>query len=73
MSGKAVRETLAALGVIAWMVFVGLELRQSNVQARAASYQAIGIATAELHRRFACSHTDLEAVMRGRKTPVEER
>ena len=52
MSGKAIRETLAALGVIASMVFVGMEIRTSNVQARAAAYQAIGIATAEWHDRF---------------------
>jgi len=47
MSGKAIRETLAVLGVTASMVFVGLEIRQSNMQARAAAYQAIGIATSE--------------------------
>ena len=46
MSGKAVRETLGFLVVVASLVFVGLEIRQSNVQARAAAYQAIGIATA---------------------------
>ena len=50
MSGKSsMRDTVAALGVIASMVFVGWELRQSNVQARAAAYQEIGIATAEFH------------------------
>ena len=32
MSGKALRETLTALGVIASMAFVGWEIRQSNVQ-----------------------------------------
>jgi len=52
LSGKAVRETLAALGVIASMVFVGLQIRASNVQARAAAYQAIGISTSEFHRGF---------------------
>ena len=52
MSGKAIRETLAALGVIASMVFVGLQIRASNVQARAAAYQAIGISTSEFHRGF---------------------
>ena len=50
MSGKAGRETLGMLGVIASMIFVGFEIRQSNVQARAAAYQAIGVATAEFHR-----------------------
>ena len=48
MSGKAIRETLTALGVIATMVFVGWEIRTSNMQARAAAYQAIGAATAEI-------------------------
>ncbi len=47
MSGKTIRETLAALGVIASMIFVGTEIRQSNAQARAAAYQAIGVATAD--------------------------
>lgn len=47
MSGKAIRETLAALGVIASMVFVGFQIQQSNTLARAAAYQAIGIASAE--------------------------
>ncbi len=30
MSGKAIRETLAALGVSASVVFVGLEIRQNT-------------------------------------------
>ena len=34
MSGKAIPETLAALGVIASMVFVGLEIRQNNLLAQ---------------------------------------
>lgn len=52
MSGTALRETLAALGVIISMAFVGMQIRESNVQARAAAYQAIGIATSEFHRSF---------------------
>lgn len=47
MTARTVRESLAALGVIASLVFVGWEIRQSNMQARAAAYQSIGIATAE--------------------------
>ena len=39
MSGKAVRETLAALGVIASLVFVGLEVRQNSLSVQAATYQ----------------------------------
>ena len=46
MTGKTLRDTLAAAGVIASLIFVGLEIRQSNAQARAAAYQTIGTATA---------------------------
>jgi hypothetical protein len=46
MSMKSVGEALTALGVIASLVFVGAEIRQSNAQAKAAAYQAIGTATA---------------------------
>ena len=49
MTGKAVRESLAALGVVASLIFVGLEVRASTAQARAAAYQEIGLATAGLH------------------------
>jgi len=52
MSGRKVSEVLAAAGVIGSMLFVGQELRQSNIQAKAAAYQAIGIATAEYHSDF---------------------
>ncbi len=41
MSGKAIRETLAALGVIASMVFVGLEIQQNNKLARGQARQAL--------------------------------
>ena len=49
---KTPGEILAALGVIGSMAFVGLQIRESNIQARAAAYQAIGIATSEFHRSF---------------------
>ncbi len=52
MSSRTVRQTVAAAGVIISMAFVGMQIRQSNIQARAAAYQAIGIATAEFHRGF---------------------
>ena len=39
MSGKAIRETLAALGVIASMVFVELEIRQNTAVARGQTRQ----------------------------------
>jgi hypothetical protein len=47
LSGKLVAEALAAVGVIASLLFVGVQIRQSNTQAKAAAYQAIGAATAE--------------------------
>jgi hypothetical protein len=46
------RETVAVLGVVASMGFVGWQIRQSNVQARAAAYQEIGLATAQTHLMF---------------------
>ncbi len=46
MSTKTIRETLAALGIVASLVFVGYEIQQNTVAARAAAYQAVGIATA---------------------------
>jgi len=49
---RAVGETIATIGVIASMAFVGMQIRESNVQARAAAYAAIGIATSEFHRSF---------------------
>jgi hypothetical protein len=48
MSGKALQETLGFLAVVAGLVFVGLELRQSNVQARAATRQALANASIEV-------------------------
>jgi hypothetical protein len=47
-----IRQSVAAAGVVASLAFVGLQIRQSNIQARAAAYQAIGIATSEFHRGF---------------------
>ena len=41
MSGKAIRETLGFIAVVASLVFVGLEIRQNNVQARAAARQGL--------------------------------
>lgn len=52
MSGKTLREALATVGVIISLVFVGMQIRESNIQARAAAYQAIGIATAQFHMSF---------------------
>jgi hypothetical protein len=43
---KNIFEAVALVTIVASLIFLGLEIRQSNVQARAAAYQAIGIATA---------------------------
>ena len=48
MSGKAVRETLAALGVIASLVFVGWEIRQNTAATRGQTRQALADASREL-------------------------
>ena len=42
MSGKAIRETIGFIGVVASLVFVGFEVRQNTVSARAAAYQEMG-------------------------------
>ena len=52
MSRKAMRESIGVLAVVGSLVFVGLEIRASNVQARAAAYQAFGIAQAEWLLQF---------------------
>jgi len=52
MSGETIRQTFAVLGVIGSLAFVGFQVHESNRQARAAAYQAIGIATSEFHRSF---------------------
>ena len=53
MSGKAIRETLGFLAVVASLVFVGWEIGQNTLVARAAAIQEIGIATAENWRDIA--------------------
>jgi len=52
MSIRSIRQTSAVLGVIGSLAFVGFQVHESNRQARAAAYQAIGIATSEFHRSF---------------------
>jgi len=60
MSSRTVRQTLAAAGVIASLAFVGMQIRESNIQARAAAYREIGISTAEFHRGFNARMNRLE-------------
>jgi hypothetical protein len=47
MSGRAVRETVGLLAVVAGRVFVGWEIRQSTIASRAAAYQTLGIAAGQ--------------------------
>ena len=50
MPGRSVREigeAVALLGVVASLVFVGIELRQTRIAAQATAYQELGIAVAE--------------------------
>ncbi|MEM8982130.1 MAG: hypothetical protein AAGC71_03830 [Pseudomonadota bacterium] len=49
-SYKNALEIIGIFGVLLSLIFVGLEIRDSNRQARAAAYQAIGIATSEFHQ-----------------------
>ena len=49
MSRQEVLEAVGVMAVVASLVFVGWQIRQSNIQARAAAYQAIGIATSQYH------------------------
>ncbi len=49
---KAYVELFGILGIVVSLVFVGIELRNSNLQARAAAFQTIGIATSEFHQNF---------------------
>ncbi len=48
MSGKAVRESIGFVGVVASLVFVGLEVRQNTVSARAAAYQDMGSSISDI-------------------------
>ena len=47
MSGKAIRESVGFIAVVAGLAFVGLEIQQNNKLAQAAAYQEIGFYTAE--------------------------
>lgn len=47
-SFREAAEFVAIVGVVVSLVFVGLELRENRIAARAAAYQEIGIAQADL-------------------------
>ncbi len=47
---KSYVELVGIFGILVSLIFVGIELRNSNLQARAAAFQTIGIATSEFHQ-----------------------
>jgi len=65
MSTKALGEILAAIGLIASLLFVGYEIRQNTISARASAYQAIGVATAAA---FDSQTHDRQFLVIGQKT-----
>ena len=55
MSGKAVRETLGFLAVVASMVFVGAEIRQNTAAIRGQTRQALNVDYREWQMTMASS------------------
>ena len=53
MSGRAIRETLGFLGVVASLAFVGLEIRQNTMVARAQARQVLADASVSLFNALA--------------------
>ena len=47
---KSYVELVGIFGILVSLIFVAIELRNSNLQARAAAFQTIGIATSEFHQ-----------------------
>jgi hypothetical protein len=48
VASKTVKEFLGVTGVVASLIFVGVEIRQNTVAARAAAYQAMGEGISEV-------------------------
>jgi len=46
-SKKSIRETLTGASIVASLIFVGYEIQQNTIAARASAYQSLGIATAQ--------------------------
>ena len=69
MSRKSIGEALGVLGVIASLGFVGMELRQSNIEARAAAFQGIGAQLNEFHQ-FVASDSTLNRLYLERRSPT---
>ena len=60
---NGVKETLGFAAVVASLVFVGFEIRESNIQARAAAYQELGLGVSESWATMA-QHRDLNSLVR---------
>ena len=71
MSGKTIRDTLAALGVIASLVFVGLEIRQNTIAVRGATFQDLTSAGGEYMRAMAHNPEASALWIKARQTPEE--
>jgi hypothetical protein len=76
MTAKSIGEALAAIGVIASLIFVAWEVRQNSeeirqntIQSRATAYQAIGLASASAHNDLAHDRSIIENVFM--KAPAE--
>jgi hypothetical protein len=65
---KRLIEVVGVVAVIASLVFVGYEIRQNTIAARAAAYQAIGVATASAWDSTAHDQQFLEVLY---KTPED--
>ena len=64
VGGRAVAEGVAAVGVIVSLVFVGFEVRQNTVAARAQAYQEIGLVVAQSWHDDASNPALLEIIQR---------
>jgi len=47
VSVRTLGESIAVLGVVLSLIFVGMELRQNTIASRSAAFQELGIATAQ--------------------------
>ena len=63
---KNIFEAVGMAAIVASLILLGLEIRQSNVQARASAYQAIGIAIAAA---FDSAAHDRQFVVLSQKSP----
>ncbi len=66
MSGKAIRETLGFLAVVAGLAFVGMEIRQNNTLAQAAQQNDIYDASREIDLAVAADPEWSRIVVEGR-------